>query len=98
MISLSNKSWAVILVVMLAAVAGCLASAPEAFSDESEGDRALVAVLAEPAPDGFSDGGDGFFRVLVQPAPDGFSDGGDGLIAVWAIAAPPEMPVIPDGE
>ena len=97
MISLSNKSWAVILVVMFAATAG-LASAPVASSDESEGDRPLVAVLAEPAPDGFSDGGDGLFRVLVQPAPDGFSDGGDGLIAVWAIAAPPEMPVIPDGE
>ena len=76
MISLSNKNWAVILVVALAAVAG-LASAPEASSDE--GGEPLVAVLAEPAP-------------------DGFSDGGDGLIAVWAIAAPPEMPVIPDGQ
>ena len=69
MISLSNKSWAVILVVMLAAVAGCLASAPEAFSDESEGDRALVAVLAEPAPDGFSDGGDGLIAVWAIAAP-----------------------------
>jgi hypothetical protein len=34
--------------------------------------------LAEPAPDGFSDGGDGLMAILVQPTPDGFSDGGNG--------------------
>jgi hypothetical protein len=82
----SKKNWALILVAALALLAG-LAAAPQASSD---GGDELVAVLAQPVPDGFSDGGDGLVRVLVHP--DGFSDGGDGLVAVWATPAPPETP------
>ena len=55
--------------------------APAGFSDGGDsvsGDDGLVAVVAQPSPDGFSDGGDGLMAILVQPTPDGFSDGGNG--------------------
>ena len=59
----------------------------EPVGEDFSGDipEGLVAVVAQPARNGFSDGGD--IAVYVQPAPAGFSDGGDvpeGLLAVYA--------------
>lgn len=57
------------------AVIAPLATAEDGFSDGGDAPEGLVAVLALPADDGSSEGGDRAIPVFVEP--DGFSDGGD---------------------
>ena len=74
-----RKHWTVILLLALAA-AGRLGDGP---ADLFSRGRRPVALLAQRAPAGFSDGGDsmagGLVVVWAHRAPAGFSDGGDSV-------------------
>ena len=84
-----RKHWTMMLLLALTA-AGVSATVPQTSAAEG----GSVALLAQRAPAGFSDGGDsmagddGLVAVVAQPSPDGFSDGGDGPMAVFAQISP----------
>ena len=76
---------AILLLAVVAASALALGARADVVAPDGR-----VPVLVQPAPEGFSDGGDipeGLIAVFVRPAPDGFSDGGDipdGFVLVMA--------------
>ena len=82
---MSKQKVAILLLAVVAVSALAFGARADAIVPD---DR--VAVMVQPAPEGFSDGGDipeGMIAVFVEPARDGFSDGGDipeGFVAVIA--------------
>ena len=62
---------------------------PVTFTDRADVPAGMTVVFVEPAPDGFADGGDGFF--------DGFADGGDAPEGFTWVLAPPVGDGFADG-